>query len=162
MLNAVRMSGNRPIAITIISLLYILGGVALILFAIFGGSIANAIVGQPSTLPATGSNSTVSGRIQSQLQSQLQGIVVVVQTVAVIAGLVNVVVGYGLWKGKKWAWWIALILGVIGLIYVLYSLLFLLQLSATGLISFIIGLIIIYALLRKDSKAFFAPATAAA
>jgi lysylphosphatidylglycerol synthetase-like protein (DUF2156 family) len=161
MLNAVRMSGNRPIAITIISLLYILGGVALILFAIFGGSIVNAIAGQPSTaLPATGSNSTVSGRIQSQLQSQLQGIVVVVQTVAIIAGLVNVVVGYGLWKGKKWAWWIALILGVIGLIYVLYSLL--LQLSATGLISVIIDLIIIYALLRKDSKAFFAPATAAA
>jgi lysylphosphatidylglycerol synthetase-like protein (DUF2156 family) len=161
MLNAVRMSGNRPIAITIISLLYILGGVALILFAIFGGSIVNAIAGQPSTtLPATGSNSTVSGRIQSQLQSQLQGIVVVVQTVAIITGLVNVVVGYGLWKGKKWAWWIALIFGVIGLIYVLYSLL--LQLSATELISFIIDLIIIYALLRKDSKAFFAPATAAA
>jgi uncharacterized membrane protein HdeD (DUF308 family) len=70
----------------------------------------------------------------------------------VILGIVYLAVAYGLWKGKKWAWTITLIVSVISIIIGIASL-------ATGnvgaIIQIIISAIIIYYLYRPNVKAYF-------
>lgn len=70
----------------------------------------------------------------------------------IILGIVYLAVAYGLWKGKKWAWTITLIVSVISIIIGIASL-------ATGnvgaIIQIIISAVIIYYLYRPNVKAYF-------
>jgi hypothetical protein len=72
--------------------------------------------------------------------------------VLIIIGIANLVMAYGLWRGKGWAWTITLILSGIGIISNAVSI-------ATGNLGAIIGIIIyaviIYYLYRPNVKAFF-------
>jgi uncharacterized membrane protein (DUF2068 family) len=72
--------------------------------------------------------------------------------VLIIIGIANLVMAYGLWKGKRWAWTITLILSGIGIISSAVSI-------ASGNPGAIIGIIlyaiIIYYLYRPNVKAFF-------
>ena len=67
-------------------------------------------------------------------------------------GIAFLVVTYGLWKGKRWAWTVTLILSVIGIILAIASL-------AVGnmgaIVSIIIHGVVIYYLYRPNVKAFF-------
>jgi len=72
--------------------------------------------------------------------------------VLVAVGIASIVVAYGLWKGKRWAWIITLILSVIGLISgIIY--LALGKFQEIGHV--IINGVIIYYLYRPNVKAFF-------
>jgi uncharacterized membrane protein HdeD (DUF308 family) len=70
----------------------------------------------------------------------------------IILGIVYLAVAYGLWKGKKWAWTITLVVSVISIIIGIASL-------ATGnvgaIIQIIISAVIIYYLYRPNVKAYF-------
>jgi uncharacterized membrane protein HdeD (DUF308 family) len=70
----------------------------------------------------------------------------------IILGIVYLAVAYGLWKGKKWAWTVTLIVSVISIIIGIASL-------ATGnvgaIIQIIISAVIIYYLYRPNVKAYF-------
>lgn len=67
-------------------------------------------------------------------------------------GIAFLVVAYGLWRGKRWAWTVTLILSVIGIILAIASL-------AVGnmgaIVSIIIHGVVIYYLYRPNVKAFF-------
>jgi uncharacterized membrane protein HdeD (DUF308 family) len=67
-------------------------------------------------------------------------------------GIAFLVVSYGLWRGKRWAWTVTLILSVIGIILAIASL-------AVGnmgaIVSIIIHGVVIYYLYRPNVKAFF-------
>ena len=106
---------QRPLGVTIIAILTIIGGIAL-------------------------------------LSSGAVLIVVGVGVVLVILGIAYLVMAYGLWKGKRWAWTITLILSVIGIISGIVSI-------ATGhyevIINIIINAVVIYYLYRPNVKAFF-------
>src|SRR2546423_9738152 len=82
----------------------------------------------------------------------ISGIGFLVSAILVPLGIANLVVAYGLWKGKRWAWTITLVLSFIGIALGLASI-------ATGTIvaiwPVIINAIIIYYLYRPNVKAFF-------
>jgi uncharacterized membrane protein (DUF2068 family) len=66
----------------------------------------------------------------------------------ILIGLFQLIVAWGLWTGKKWAWVLALILGILGVISALFSL-------PTGIVSLLINGVIVYYLFTKPVKAFF-------
>ena len=83
-------AASGPVGVTILSVMTILVGI----FAIFAGiTIDFILVGGALTLVGT------------------------FQLGAIIIGIFTVIAGFGLWKLKSWAWWLAVI--VIGLGFVL-------------------------------------------
>jgi uncharacterized membrane protein (DUF2068 family) len=82
----------------------------------------------------------------------ISGIGFLVSVILVPLGIAMLVVAYGLWKGKRWAWTITLVLSFIGIALGLASI-------ATGNIvsiwPVIINAIVIYYLYRPNVKAFF-------
>ena len=67
-------------------------------------------------------------------------------------GIAYLVMAYGLWKGKGWAWTITLILSVIGIIIAIVSIA---AGNVAAIINVIIHGIVIYYLYRPNVKAFF-------
>ena len=89
------------------------------------------------------------------------GVVLLIIGIGIIflaLGIAFLVVAYGLWRGKRWAWTITLILSVIGIILAIASL-------AVGnmgaIVSIIIHGIVIYYLYRPNVKSFFGKSAAA-
>ncbi len=123
------MAGNRPLGVTLLAALYILGGIVCILLGIGTGVLGTALFGA--------------------LGSAIGG---VIGGVVVIIGLVEFAVAYGFLKGMKWSWWVAMVLYVLGLILSIVAI-------ATGSIGAIIGLIIdaglIYYMTRPTVKTWF-------
>jgi uncharacterized membrane protein HdeD (DUF308 family) len=85
----------------------------------------------------------------------VSGLVLLIIGIGIILlalGIAYLVMAYGLWKGKGWAWTITLILSAIGIIVAIVSI-------ATGnvgaIISIIINGVIIYYLYKPNVKAFF-------
>jgi len=82
----------------------------------------------------------------------ISGIGFLVSVILVPLGIAMLVVAYGLWKGKRWAWTITLVLSFIGIALGLASI-------ATGNIvsiwPVIINAIVVYYLYRPNVKAFF-------
>lgn len=66
-------------------------------------------------------------------------------TVLFIAGIVSLVLAYGLWKGDKWSWWFGLFVSAI----------LILTIFTFDFVSFAIGLILAYYLLRKGTRKYF-------
>jgi uncharacterized membrane protein (DUF2068 family) len=106
---------QRPLGVTIIAILMIISGIALL---------------------STGAVLLVVG----------------IGVVPIALGIASFVMAYGLWKGKRWAWTITLILSVIGIIVGIASI-------ATGnvgaIIHIIINAVVIYYLYRPNVKAYF-------
>jgi uncharacterized membrane protein (DUF2068 family) len=106
---------QRPLGVTIIAILTIIGGIALV---------------------STGAALFVIG----------------IGVVLMVLGIAYFVMAYGLWKGKRWAWTITLIISVISIIFGIASI-------ATGnveaIINIIINAVVIYYLYRPNVKAYF-------
>jgi uncharacterized membrane protein (DUF2068 family) len=106
---------QRPLGVTIIAILAIIGGIAL-------------------------------------LSSGAVLIVIGVGVVLILLGIAYFVMAYGLWKGKRWAWTITLILSVIGIISGIFSIT---TRHYEVIIHIIINAVVIYYLYRPNVKAFF-------
>ena len=123
------MAGKRPLGVTLLAALYILGGIVCILFGIGAGVLGTALL----------------GAVGSAIGGVLGGVVVII-------GLVEFAVAYGFLKGMKWSWWVAMVLYVLGLILSIVAI-------ATGSIGAIVGLIIdailIYYMTRPAVKTWF-------
>jgi uncharacterized membrane protein HdeD (DUF308 family) len=86
------------------------------------------------------------------LASGIVLLIVGIGIVLIALGIAYLVMAYGLWSGKGWAWTITLILSVIGIIVAIVSI-------AAGnvgaILSIIIHAVVIYYLYRPNVKAFF-------
>lgn len=127
---------SRPLGVTIIAILIVIAGILTLLVGI--GSIA---IGPLTTL----------------------GLVFVAAgVVSLIIGIAYLVMGYGLWKGKGWAWTISMIVLIIGIIIKLISLP---RAVASGsnfsedIVSIAISAFILYYLYRPHVKAYFGKTT---
>jgi len=132
----------RPLGVTIIAILMAIGGIAMIVAgvsALFLGSL----------IPLAGQTQDFAGNISSTM---LGGFAVVSGAVMLALGIASLVIAYGLFKGRGWAWTAAVVLSIIGIVMSVVSI-------VTGnfgsIVSLIIDGIIIYYLYRPHVKAYF-------
>jgi hypothetical protein len=167
---------NRPIGVTIIAILTIIGGILLC----FGGISLLALGAFFATVPINTiiSEQQQQQQLQPEIQNQaelealtqfLAGIGIVIGAIILAVGIGYLVVSYGLLKGKGWAWTVTIILTIIAIaiqiISIILSSMFNASFSsdmnalASEIISHIIGLaingVILYYLYRPNVKAFF-------
>jgi hypothetical protein len=88
-----------------------------------------------------------------ELQSFLSGLGIAFGAVLVAIAIVSFVVAYGLLKGKRWAWTVAIILSIISIVWNAITLVT--AANYGGIISIIISGIILYYLFRPHVKAYF-------
>ncbi len=127
------MAGERPFGVTILAVLSGLAGVFLVLgglLLVIGGSAA---VGMDAAMGGSG-----VGAIVGAVTGVLAGILLVF-------GLINLVVAWGLWTGKGWAWWLTVIGGVLNLLSIL----------ALNILGAVIGAIVLWYMFKPHVKEFF-------
>jgi hypothetical protein len=78
------------------------------------------------------------------LQELLSGII---GTYYVLVGVIGLVLAWGLWIGRGWAWILALVLHIIGIIMGLITL-------PTGIVGVVMDGIVVYLLMRRDTRTF--------
>ncbi len=131
-------NGNRPVVITILGILMILGGLAAIVLGL--GTIELGAGASPllSALGPFGPFLALLGG------GALGGIILVV-------GLLDLATGYGFIKGgMKWSWWIAVILYILGILAGLVMLLI-----VVGIVPIIIYGLLLYYMTRPGVKSWF-------
>jgi uncharacterized membrane protein (DUF2068 family) len=116
---------ERPLGITIISILGFIGAFLTVIGGIALSSLGTFLTAMLGPLGALGA---------------LAGIALIV------VGIVQFVISYGLWKMKKWAFYIEMILLALGVVLGILSLV---TGSFTSIISIIIEALIIYYLYTK-------------
>lgn len=128
------MAPRRPTGVAILAILDFLAGALILL----GGLVLIAVGG--------------TGLLASLGYGFFAGIATLLGAVVLVIGVLAIVVGWGLWTGKRWAWILALILYALGALSSLVSL-------AGGSVSSVVGLVIdallIWYLFRPHVKAFF-------
>ena len=85
--------------------------------------------------------SAYEGYFMQELLSQI------VPTYSVVVGVIGLVLSWGLWVGKGWAWIIAVIVFIIGIIMDLVTL-------PTGIVGVVIDAVVLYLLMRPDTRRF--------
>jgi hypothetical protein len=157
---------SRPIGVTIIAILNIIGGAFMLVFGIglitLGAILptlppsvfnqteiqGNLTAGQlPISPPASSSDSPMA------LQSFIGGLGIAFGAVLVAIAIVSFVVAYGLLKGRGWAWTLAIILSIISIVWNAITLAT--AANFGGIISIIISGIILYYLFRPHVKEYF-------
>ncbi len=71
----------------------------------------------------------------------------IIATYFVLVGVIGLVLAWGLWIGRGWAWTVALIIFIIGIIMDLVTL-------PTGIVGIVIDGIVLYLLIRPDTRRF--------
>ena len=155
------METNRPVGVTIVAILRIIGGIILLLGGIGLVTIA-PFVGQlnvnttssttdngvPVTANGTGNN--LSNNNTSFLF--FAAFIGIIGSILIVLGIASFVVAWGLLKGKGWAWIVTIIITIISLVFNALSI-------VSGNIGAIVGIIIdgviIYYLYRPNVKSYF-------
>ena len=148
---------ERPMGVTIIAILIIIGGIVLLL-----GGISLVGLGALLSISSTETLQTSSGSIDSAELAALGTVPLVLGIILLIMGIAYLAVSYGLLKGKGWAWIVTIIVTIIGLIMQVISSIIAGSITssfAVGVGSNIIGIIIsgiiIYYLFKPHVKAYF-------
>lgn len=128
-------SVNRPLGVSILAVLHVLQ--ALVLFV---GGLALFAVG-------------LMPRILLRMPHLLTGRLSVLGGVLFVIALLELLLAYGLWIGKGWAWTFSFILAILG---ILFSVVFLILRGGVGsVVTLILDLVIVYYLMQRNVKAFF-------
>jgi len=150
---------SRPRGVSIIAILIIIAGVLSFLLGIglvvIGPFLMNGV-------------QTSSSNLGSQIGPQILGLVFLVFGGILLGlGVANLVMAYGLWKGKGWAWTISIIVLFIGIAISIVSVSItstgvfsnagsnLLGDIVSGIVSIGISAFIVYYLYRPHVKAYF-------
>jgi hypothetical protein len=143
---------KRPIGVTIIAILTIIGGIALLI----GGLVFIAFGGILSAVSSEGGSTEAADIAALGMVPMILGIGMV------IIGIIYLIVSYGLLKGKGWAWTITIIVMIIGIVIQIISAIStglltssLTSAVATHIIGIIISGIIIFYLYRPHVRAYF-------
>ncbi len=122
---------DRPLGVSILAILGFIGGA----FMLLTGAIFAAM------LP------TMSLYIH-QMPQMASIFIKFGSIIFLVMGLVSLVVSYGLWTGKTWAWWIYIVILVLGLISAILSL-------PPGITGLIINGVVLYYMTRGHVKRYF-------
>ena len=139
---------GRPTGVTIIAVLMVIAGVVMIIAGISAMAIAPFLptVVQSQDLPVGLS------------EAMLGGIAVGSGAFMLALGIAGLVIAYGLFKGKGWAWTAAVVLSIIGIVM---SVVAIVTGNLGSIVSLIINGVILYYLYRPHVKAYFGKAVSA-
>jgi len=137
---------QRPIGISIISVLEALAGILLFILAAFFAALSTAGSFLESLIETYGATYIPN------IGDLITAIALAIAAVFAIFGILSFVSAYGLWTGKGWAWYLSVILLVIGLIG---SLLSIPGNPVGGIVGLVIGGLILWYFFRPYVKAFF-------
>jgi hypothetical protein len=124
----------RPTGIAILAVLEIVGGI----LAVVGGAGMAAVGG--------------SGMLASLGYAGLSGMVAVVGGAVLIIGFLAVLLGWGMWTGKSWAWTLSVAFYIIGAVLDVVSIL---GGGLTGIVGLLIDILLLWYLWRPHVKAYF-------
>jgi len=136
---------NRPIGVTVMGVLQVLAGLGSLglgfmlasTYAFLGSLMASGAEGVAFSA-GFGGFLVVAGAI-------IGGILIVI-------GIANLVIAYGLFKGKSWAWMLCLIFAVISAVFGILT-------FPVGIITILFNALIIYYLTRRNVRVYFRKAT---
>jgi uncharacterized membrane protein (DUF2068 family) len=80
-------------------------------------------------------------------------IFVIVGAIMLLIGLVELVIFWGLWTGKSWARFLAIIFAILG---ILFNLMSVVGGGLTAIVGLLIGVVILWYLFQPQVKAFYA------
>jgi hypothetical protein len=139
------MSGkNRPTGVTVIGVLQILAGLGSLGFG-FILAVTYAFLG--SVLAGGSEGVTFSAGFGGFLV--VAG--AIIGGILVLIGIVDLVVAYGVFKGKGWAWMLCIIFAVISMVFGILT-------FPVGIITILFNALIIYYLTRRNVKEYFGKA----
>lgn len=155
------METNRPLGVTIIAILRIIGGIILLLGGIGLVTIA-PFVGQLNVnttssttdngVPVTPNGTGINLSNNSTSFLFFAAFIGVIGSILIVLGIASFLVAWGLLKGKGWAWTVTIIITIISLVFNALSI-------VSGNIGAIVGIIIdgviIYYLYRPNVKSYF-------
>jgi hypothetical protein len=144
---------SRPTGVTVLAILAILGAIAFL----FSGA---ALIGLGLLLGTYATNAAITNAIATSgypgLASlgvgTISALLLVLGAVVLILGILYLAVGIGFLGGKTWAWTLGIIVSIVGVILDVVQIAFQNYGSILGLI---IGVLIIYYLMRPHVKAYF-------
>jgi uncharacterized membrane protein (DUF2068 family) len=154
---------HRPTGVTILGVLFVIAGA----FTLLGG------IGTLVAIPFVANvNPNVIGNNELQFNGQQQplltpsdqtalaqgsgSILTVLGAVLIPLGIASLVVAYGLFKAKSWAWFVAVVLSIIGVVVNVISLVTANMGAITGaLVGIAINAIVLYYLSRRNVRQYF-------
>ncbi len=149
-----KAKAERPLGIAILAVLDIIGGIFAFILGIFMAAVST-MVNNPDIRDMI-REAMISAGI-TDVEAVLEiivTVVIVVGAIMFIMGLVGIVVGWGFWAGKKWAWIIGVIFYTVGIVISAVGMVW----SLTNVIGVLIGVVILYYLFRPNVKAWFGKA----
>ncbi len=132
-----KTEAQRPLGVTILAVLDILGGIGASLL----GLIYMALSAQIGTVVGGGGIFALFGAF-----------IVVLGIIFLILGILAIAVGWGFWKGSSWAWIVGLVLYVIGIVLGLTSLALG---DVTSIVLVVIGALLVYYMFRPNVRIWF-------
>lgn len=139
---------GRPTGVTIIAVLMVIGGAIMLVAGISAIALA-------PLLPMAAQSQDLAGDISATM---LGGVAAASGAFFIALGIASLVIAYGLFKGRGWAWTAAVVLSIIGIAMSVVSI-------VTGnfgsIVSIIINGVILYYLYRPHVKAYFGKAVSA-
>jgi hypothetical protein len=139
------MSGkNRPTGVTVIGVLQILSGLGSLGFG-FILAVTYALLGSLMASGAEGVTFSAGfGGFLAVAGAIIGGILMVI-------GIASLVIAYGVFKGRGWAWMLCIIFAVISMVFGILT-------FPVGLITILFNALIIYYLTRRNVKEYFGKA----
>jgi uncharacterized membrane protein (DUF2068 family) len=168
------MNIKRPIGITIISILIILNGSFLLFSGIVTFFLASNFAAHLDTLDLSSlmlaeTNNTILSNNDPNIVKNFSYFLYLIAGIITLFSLIHFIIAYGLLKGKSWARLTTLIISIISIIGNILLILIILGLFFTvesisntpsilfgNVLTIIINTLIIYYLLRKEVKDYFA------
>ena len=134
------MAGKRPSGVALLAVFDGIGGVltilltvaALGLFALAGGSTSSALA--------------------AKFGPDVSTLLDISAIMLIPIGILAILEAYGLWNGKRWGWWLTIVLTAIGLVFGLMSIL---AGGVSSIFTVIVAVVIIYYMMQNSTKSYF-------
>jgi uncharacterized membrane protein HdeD (DUF308 family) len=158
---------HRPTGVTILGVLFViagafslLGGIATLVAIPFVANVNPNVINDE--LQLNGQQQPLTPSEQTALAQGSGSILTVLGALLIPLGIASLVVAYGLFKAKRWAWYVAVVLSIIGLVVNVISLVTSNMGAITGaLVGIAFEGIVLYYLSRRNVREYFGKVAAA-
>ncbi len=143
---------DRPLGVAILAVLNIICGIAATIGGIALAAVSTIVDDVPEIEDAIRDAMTSAGTYDVEaILDIVATVLIVLGTTILILGLFAIVVGWGFWTGKQWAWIVGVILEIVSIVISAVGMFW----SPSNVVSVIIGVVILYYLFRPNVKAWF-------